>query len=1503
MFSNRKAVQWDEVPVNKHAVRVRFCTKCRIEAPQEAKLPGIAQDILRRSRIMAVRALPWGKIRSVRYDPIIDPSKHSFVTVTNSDLFRDKKPVKDGLYDSAMGTIEYDYLCKTCQKGHSECPGHFGSMLLEYPVIGPSWYQQVKQWAKCTCPWCGSCMIPLSKLEGVPRVNRLARAATLSVSSASGGNESKAYKLCPNCHRAHPKIKDEKNNKQNITATFFDGNKTITVPLPVHILDEHFSRISDETVEMLAPNKHHHPRYYIWNRLLISPVSIRQDSAMTSGSGDNTNPELTTWYIMLMRKNASLHRASQVLSLFRSITFAMIAENPNVLAEYDIIRKDTLSFNILVYGALIGWSANSNSNSLRVEIGSSSLKYSVASQLPNKRGLIRRDMMGVRTIGFRDIIFGDSSAKLDTLTIPYYLANNIQIYEVMQSYNEDIIRMTVRNGRKIYPGCKEIIRKNGSRFVVTEGVNTVINYGDAVMRDMMDKDRIYFNRQPSLTDTSLTSFKTRVNRNSENHAVGMNPSICGIFNADFDGDAMQGGGVTTALARAEIRYLIGASQRFISSQYSTPVYGFIQDAIVGIFFTTRSRTKIHKAKAMQLYSTSDAFPNLSEDRVYTGRELVSAIMPPGINYINTPSCAAEKNRGLYPFHANELKVVIENGVMKSGILDVSSIKAGASNSLFQAVNREYGADYTLGFIFQLQQLAGLYCDMYGLTLSPVDYYVTDNVRELINRKTASYLAKAGEINKRLVEGKITSPFNMTISEKYESMMIAALGFDYYSEILMGVNPDSNLLSMVISGSRGTMANIEYMIAPRRQVLLFGKRPERQYSYGRTLPYTQRYSLDPLDNGFVMGSFFGGISLKEYVFNTFEDRNSLIIKALSTAETGMHSRLLIKNLESMIINHYRLVVKDTNIVQYVYGLNNYSTSAVEYVVIGHVEMSDAAFDDKFKPGSGADGVFYQEYSRIAEDRAKYRDIWIGIETLSLTPVFSNRVQVPMPIDNLAYKYRRHDNKECSKEELIEMVKRIQWWCDEHLPYVLFNNEYERASGYVPEYLKKSLFYTTIHVREKLHSSVIAKMLTPESLDIILDIYFVLIKACLVAPGTACGVLAAQCDAEPATQQNLHAVHGAKAGGSTKVGMERSREILSVNDVKKTKNTMMVLEFAPELKDPELALSFIEESKFQLFTTKREIFFEDYHKPTHPQYVHEIGEWMKVWDGINHSINPPPSHLSKFCFRFEISRELLIVKYANIGEIVASLSRAFPTIYATFTNENYKSKTNDLAVPILRIYTSDAIKDKAGAKKLMNSLLNHNIRGIAGVIAAQITERPMRVIKPDGTLAIESKKVITTYGTNLSEVMRYKAIDPQRIQSDSPPEIMRIFGIEAARTKLINELTVLISPKLNLAHIILIADEMCMSGEITKIARRGLDNREQNNVLLRMSNQSAYQVLKDAAFRGSKNNIYGVSAPLILGLVPQIGTNYSEIVIKNDAVREDAATNKMLGESPSSLIAAF
>ncbi|KAF8073189.1 rpa1 [Scenedesmus sp. PABB004] len=62
--------------------------------------------------------------------------------------------IPDGLYDPAMGPVDFNGRCSTCGLGHSQCPGHFGHIELPVVVYNPLVFGTLYRLLKHTCLNC-----------------------------------------------------------------------------------------------------------------------------------------------------------------------------------------------------------------------------------------------------------------------------------------------------------------------------------------------------------------------------------------------------------------------------------------------------------------------------------------------------------------------------------------------------------------------------------------------------------------------------------------------------------------------------------------------------------------------------------------------------------------------------------------------------------------------------------------------------------------------------------------------------------------------------------------------------------------------------------------------------------------------------------------------------------------------------------------------------------------------------------------------------------------------------------------------------------------------------------------------------------------------------------------------------------------------------------------------------------------------------------------------------
>ncbi len=171
-----------------------------------------------------------------------------------------------------------------------------------------------------------------------------------------------------------------------------------------------------------------------------------------------------------------------------------------------------------------------------------------------------------------------------------------------------------------------------------------------------------------------------------------------------------------------------------------------------------------------------------------------------------------------------------------------------------------------------------------------------------------------------------------------------------------------------------------------------------------------------------------------------------------------------------------------------------------------------------------------------------------------------------------------------------------------------------------------------------------------------------------------------------------------------------------------------------------------------------------------------------------------------------------------------------------------------------------------------MLSRNLRK---VVLKGFDEITRVVIQKEG-----SEYVLYTEGTALQKVLDIEGMDPARTTSNHPGEMCEVFGIEAARSSIINEiLATLREQGLNVdsRHIMLAADMMTCDGEVKQIGRHGLSG-EKASILARAAFEVTVNHLIDAGMRGDIDELSGVTENVIVGQPIRLGTGNIHLIAK-------------------------
>lgn len=1414
-----------------------------------------------------------------------DIENESYVTVSNKNSYRGNEPVPRGIQDTHMGVPNDQYICPTCLNKKTDCPGHLGILYLRYPVKNPIFMftNRLLIWLRAFCFNCG-----LTVYSG--KIN-----AKKSQILREYANHAKVLSSCDHCGEDHPLVVRDKTMPLMIyKETYIDKRLVGREPFYNNKIYDALSRISDEQVIAMGKPLSSHPKKLIIDRVQIPSNPMRPDSRKGMG-GRVSHNDLTKLIRNIVATNEGLPTTVPDMDRLDVDARSKLAR------QYNKLDED-------VYNLVKGTSTSKQNDT------SNKPSMSISSRIPGKRGRCRNELTAVRSdFMTRSVITEDNLLRPDEVGVPVEIAKEETIPITVQSWNLHIVQKFFLN-RENYPGCNRLIKKsNGQKYIISKiPLDYELQYGDIIERHLIDGDIIGFGRQPSLLFASIGGHRVKVLYRGS--TLRLNISSCKLYNADFDGDCMLGIIPRSEASRNEVATTSGIGNWFISYKDQSPFLGLEQDTLIGMFEFTRHNVKLNKWHAMMLFSKVDTqiLRKVKFDKdMYTGRELVSKCLP-RVSYVGKDpyfyNKTYEKNKWI-DYEKSDIEVKITNGELISGVLDKSAVGTSSNNSLFHVIHNEHGAEMAIDCIYSFQQLITKFFYNHGFTVGIKDMLISKEAQLQIKMNTAKIIDESHKIHQRLVKRKIYAPIGQTLEEYYEALQINALnpGDDFIGPILEDIIfYENGLCKLVFSGSKGKIDNVISINAAVGQQSINNKRAPKQFGWKRTSPYFQRYDPRPIANGYIQQSFREGLSSESLLFIAQETRHALISNALSTALSGEQNRCAVKNLETAVVNSLRMVAKNSSIIQMLFAETGVDPRYSEMIKFPTITIDDATLKEKYHMASSSFDKEYHngsiqkmlddEFAQIKADREFYRSLFMRLENNNPgQTMMSDKIQMPVNIVRIIADVK-HSYRDISGKGLDPglTIKKVTELCED-LPYIHLNNMQEKKRGYVPDYIVAATKLLGVLIRIYLSTAnLIKESITDELLNKIIENIRSVYKKSLIAYGTAMGIIASQCLSEPMTQFVLNSKHRSGAGGGTKTNqIVRIKEILGAKLTEKMKNPLMILRVAKEwetnkAKVQELA-NYIEMMTFKRFVNKCQIFFEKYGQPTHPQYVGE-SEIIKSFEH-RHAGMQIPNDLSRWVLRFELDKDELILKSMKLDQIVLALRKAFKELFIVYTPEN----SNNL---IMRAYirntffknikVNDALVIQEKVEALKERMYGLVIRGINGVIRAYVSELRMSSITDTNAVIMKPIYAIITDGTNLKEVLNLPFLDLLHCQSDSILEIAEIYGIDAARNKILHEIMNSMKDSCTAITASIFADEMTFSGHPSSIEKTGLSIREPTNVLLQTSFQRPIQNLERAALENITSVIGGVSAQQMIGSGVRLGTTYASILMNQDFIENNIKT---------------
>lgn len=550
--------------------------------------------------------------------------------------------VEKGALDPKMGVSSSNQHCQTCLADRTMCDGHSGVIHLQYPVLHIEYIKTIHFFLQMTCSACGTI---------------LGASLTTRKTVCQCGTSASTYQL----QKPYYFKKDgvDINNEQIL---------------------EHFSRIDPRAIRGLRVMRNKldfNPLHTILTELYVLPV-ISRPSLILPGAR-HAEDALTHKYIDIIRTNLSIkkHKEKPQLS-----TLSSPLAHFNELLQYHV---STL-FN------------NSHAN---LPVATSKVGTpikSIVEKIKGKQGRFRQNLAGKRIDhSARAVISPTLAIRPDEVAVPIDIAKSLTKRDIIHAYNLEYIKRLFNNYPN-FPTVTHVIANNRRLRVLPTNKQLLAEYlvaGNQVERTLDQGDYVLMNRHPSLHRFSIITHRVRL---SNAPTLGLNPTVCPPYNADFDGDQMNLHAVQDVPTMVEAKEVMGLENNLLTDKTGNVIIALARELTAGAYILSKFNKTYQRAElAVILANTGITIPN----QPLTGCQILKLVLPP-ISY-------AKGN------------LVIQQGLIVKGWL--TSQQVGTESKLLTMICQRYGSRYYISMIHTLAKVCVSVLDVDGLSYGlPTDLF-------------------------------------------------------------------------------------------------------------------------------------------------------------------------------------------------------------------------------------------------------------------------------------------------------------------------------------------------------------------------------------------------------------------------------------------------------------------------------------------------------------------------------------------------------------------------------------------------------------------------------------------------------------------------------------------------------------------------------------------------------------------------------------------------------------
>jgi DNA-directed RNA polymerase beta' subunit len=386
---------------------------------------------------------------------------------------------------------------------------------------------------------------------------------------------------------------------------------------------------------------------------------------------------------------------------------------------------------------------------------------------------------------------------------------------------------------------------------------------------------------------------------------------------------------------------------------------------------------------------------------------------------------------------------------------------------------------------------------------------------------------------------------------------------------------------------------------------------------------------------------------------------------------------------------------------------------------------------------------------------------------------------------------------------------------------------------------------------------------------------------------CGVL---------VHNTLNTFHSAgiasSASGTITEGVPRLRELLNVSKNIKTPAMLITVkkEFATDKDKCMEIMNGIQTARFRDVVKSSRIYY-DPSDSSDKTLIPEDSDLLRLHEAYADFMGTCDKRKSPWVLRFEFDHSEMLKLNVFFTDIDFALRDHYDEeLSCIFSDDNSASLVCRVRLNISENMDRNDILTEVMA--LEQSILdNVVIKGVKGIEKA-ILKRPETINKiydeVTGKFVDQQVWQIITAGSNMTDVMINPYVDYTKTSTNDVVEILRVLGIEAARTALYDEIRKVMwmtdQENVNYRHMALLVDTITNRGHLVSIDRHGI-NKGDIGPLAKCSFEETDKMLIKAGIFCELDKINGVSANIMLGQVPPCGTGDGEIIMDIDAIMEN------------------